>query len=115
MNHDVGVIETTRPSRGHDARSERPEETKNAAPVSHLIFVLLKEKGALENGLYGKGVDGGEERNRIQIMGRSLRIERAGGWYHVTGRGNERRAIFQDKRDRFDFVGLVSFVGDQTI
>jgi REP element-mobilizing transposase RayT len=39
-------------------------------------------------------------------MGRPLRIERAGGWYHITGRGNERRAIFQDNRDRFHFVEL---------
>ena len=41
-------------------------------------------------------------------MGRPLRIERAGGWYHVTGRGNERKAIYRDNRDRFHFVGLVA-------
>ena len=48
--------------------------------------------------------DGG----RVGIMGRSLRIERAGGWYHVTGRGNERKAIFRDNRDRFRFIGLLA-------
>jgi putative transposase len=41
-------------------------------------------------------------------MGRPLRIERAGGWYHVTGRGNERRAIFRDDRDREHFLELVA-------
>jgi putative transposase len=41
-------------------------------------------------------------------MGRPLRIERAGGWYHVTGRGNERKAIFRDNRDRFRFLGLLA-------
>jgi hypothetical protein len=41
-------------------------------------------------------------------MGRPLRIERAGGWYHVTGRGNERKSIYRDNRDRFHFIGLVA-------
>jgi len=41
-------------------------------------------------------------------MGRPLRIERAGGWYHLTGRGNERKSIFRDNRDRFHFVGLIA-------
>jgi REP element-mobilizing transposase RayT len=43
-------------------------------------------------------------------MGRPLRIERAGGWYHLTGRGNERKAIYRDNRDRFHFIGLVAEV-----
>ena len=33
-------------------------------------------------------------------MARSLRIELAGGLYHVMCRGNERRAIFRDDDDR---------------
>ena len=37
-------------------------------------------------------------------MARPLRIEHAGGWYHVTSRGNERRAIFHDDRDRAHFL-----------
>ena len=41
-------------------------------------------------------------------MGRPLRIERAGGWYHVTGRGNERKEIFWENRDRFHFMELVA-------
>jgi REP element-mobilizing transposase RayT len=40
-------------------------------------------------------------------MARPLRIERAGGWYHVSGRGNERRAIFRDDRDRLHFCELL--------
>jgi REP element-mobilizing transposase RayT len=31
-----------------------------------------------------------------------------GGGYHVTARGNERRAIFLDHRDRERFVGLLA-------
>jgi len=41
-------------------------------------------------------------------MARPLRIERAGGWYHVTSRGNERRPIFRDDRDRGHFVELLA-------
>ncbi len=37
-------------------------------------------------------------------MARPLRINVAGGWYHVTGRGNERRAIFRDDEDRHQFL-----------
>ena len=40
-------------------------------------------------------------------MARPLRIERAGEWYHVTARGNERREIYRDERDRRHFVELV--------
>jgi len=41
-------------------------------------------------------------------MARPLRIERPGGWYHVTARGNERRAIFRDERDRRHFLELLA-------
>ena len=41
-------------------------------------------------------------------MARPLRIERIGAWYHVTGRGNERRAIFRDDRDRQHFCELLA-------
>jgi REP element-mobilizing transposase RayT len=37
-------------------------------------------------------------------MSRPLRIERPGGWYHVTARGNERRDIFRDDKDRGRFL-----------
>ncbi len=40
-------------------------------------------------------------------MARCLRIVRAGAWYHVTARGNERRAIFRDERDRRHFLELM--------
>ena len=36
-------------------------------------------------------------------MARPLRIERIGAWSHLTARGNERRAIFRDDRDREHF------------
>ena len=40
-------------------------------------------------------------------MSRPLRIEHAGGWYHLTARGNERRAIFRDNQDRAHFCQLL--------
>jgi putative transposase len=40
-------------------------------------------------------------------MSRPLRIEHAGGWYHLTARGNERRPIFRDNRDRAHFCDLL--------
>ena len=40
-------------------------------------------------------------------MARPLRIEIAGGRYHVTSRGNERRPIFRDERDRCHFLELL--------
>ena len=40
-------------------------------------------------------------------MARPLRLEHPGGWYHLTARGNERRAIFRDDRDRAHFLELL--------
>ncbi len=40
-------------------------------------------------------------------MARPLRIERPGGWYHVTARGNERRPIYRDDRDRRRFCEVL--------
>ena len=42
------------------------------------------------------------------FVSRPLRIERAGGWYHVTARGNERRPIYRDARDRRHFCELLA-------
>ena len=36
-------------------------------------------------------------------MARPLRIEFPGAFYHVTSRGNERKAVFKTKRDREQF------------
>jgi len=41
-------------------------------------------------------------------MARPLRIEMAGGWYHVTARGNERKLIFRDDRDRRHALDLLA-------
>jgi REP element-mobilizing transposase RayT len=43
----------------------------------------------------------------MAAMARPLRIERVGAWYHVTSRGNERKLIYRDDRDRAHFVGLL--------
>ncbi len=40
-------------------------------------------------------------------MARPLRVDVAGGWYHVTARGNERKAVFRDERDRRRFLELL--------
>ena len=41
-------------------------------------------------------------------MARALRIERPGGRYHVTARGNERKPIYRDDSDRFHFLELLA-------
>ncbi len=40
-------------------------------------------------------------------MTRPLRINIPGGWYHVTARGQNREAIYYDKRDRTEFLDRV--------
>ena len=45
-------------------------------------------------------------------MARPLRIERAGAWYHVTGRGLERRSIFADAKDRNYWLDLLEEATD---
>ncbi len=40
-------------------------------------------------------------------MARPLRIEYPGAYYHVTSRGNERKAIFRDDTDREKFLDLL--------
>ena len=40
-------------------------------------------------------------------MARPLRIIFPGAWYHVTSRGQERRPIFLDDRDREHFLELL--------
>ena len=41
-------------------------------------------------------------------MARPLRIEYPGAYYHVTSRGNERKAIFRDDRDRERLLELLA-------
>jgi len=40
-------------------------------------------------------------------MGRPLRIEFAGAYYHVTSRGNERKDIFVSQKDREQFLSYL--------
>src|SRR5665213_1273200 len=40
-------------------------------------------------------------------MARPPRMERPGAWHHVTARGNERKAIYRDDRDREHFCELL--------
>ena len=40
-------------------------------------------------------------------MARSLRIQYPGAYYHVTCRGNDRKAIFLDDADRLRFLHLL--------
>ncbi|MBZ5536045.1 MAG: transposase [Acidobacteriia bacterium] len=48
-------------------------------------------------------------------MARPLRINVAGGWYHVTGRGNERHAIFRDDQDRQEFLERLAEAMDRFV
>ncbi|MBI5378663.1 MAG: transposase [Nitrospirae bacterium] len=41
-------------------------------------------------------------------MARPLRIQYPGACYHVTSRGNERKAVFSDARDRDDLLQRLS-------
>ena len=40
-------------------------------------------------------------------MGRPLRLEYSGAWYHFTCRGHERNEIFQDDHDREKFLTIL--------
>src|SRR6266542_6921268 len=46
-------------------------------------------------------------------MARPLRIEYGGAHYHVTSRGNERKAIFRDDIDREKFLELIGRAVEQ--
>ena len=43
------------------------------------------------------------------VMARPLRLEVSGGLYHVIARGNERKAIFRDDRDRAKYLERLAF------
>jgi len=48
-------------------------------------------------------------------MARPVRVDVEGGWYHVTARGIERRAIFVDTRDHEHFLELLATMGERSI
>ncbi len=52
-------------------------------------------------------VDGATRKGWIRGMARALRIGVVNGWYHVTNRGLERRAVFVDERCYEHFVELI--------
>ncbi len=44
------------------------------------------------------------------IMARPLRIEYAGAVYHITSRGNEKKAVFKSDQDRINFLNTLQHV-----
>ena len=40
-------------------------------------------------------------------MARPLRIEYCGAFYHITSRGNERKAVYKSHRDREEFLSYL--------
>ena len=44
----------------------------------------------------------------VEDMGRPIRIEYKGALYHITSRGNERRKIFLDEKDRTQFLRILA-------
>lgn len=46
-------------------------------------------------------------------MPRPPRLEFPGAVYHVTARGNERRSVFRDDRDREDYLARIAFYRDK--
>ena len=70
------------------------------------------------------GLPEGSHRNKEQLTGagsgsllasmaRPLRVDIAGGWYHVTARGDHRMAIFCDGRDEEHFGELLAEMREQ--
>ncbi len=43
-------------------------------------------------------------------MARPLRIEYPGAVYHITNRGNDKKAVFKDDQDRETFLKILAFV-----
>jgi REP element-mobilizing transposase RayT len=43
-------------------------------------------------------------------MTRPLRIEYPGAVYHITNRGNDKKAVFKDDQDRETFLKILAFV-----
>ena len=43
-------------------------------------------------------------------MTRPLRIEYASAVYHITSRGNEKKAVFKDDQDRINFLNTLQHV-----
>ena len=46
-------------------------------------------------------------------MARPLRILVAGGWYHVSSRGNRRQTLFHNDTDRRRFLGLLEQLAER--
>src|SRR4029077_14091805 len=49
----------------------------------------------------------------LRLMARPLRIEYDGALYHVTSRGNDRKAIFKNDRDRELFLNTLAQVTER--
>lgn len=49
-------------------------------------------------------IDGPAQSCDIHHMTRPLRINTVNGWYHITSRGQNRRRIFDDKKDHAEFL-----------
>src|SRR3990170_3925146 len=47
------------------------------------------------------------------LMARPLRIEYPGAVYHITSRGNEKKSIFKDDRDRKNFLATLRRVNQR--
>jgi putative transposase len=45
---------------------------------------------------------------------RPLRIEYAGAVYHITSRGNDKKAVFKDDLDRINFLNTLQHVNKET-
>ena len=46
-------------------------------------------------------------------MARPLRIEYAGAVYHITSRGNEKKAVFKSDQDRINFLNTLQHVNSR--
>ena len=49
----------------------------------------------------------------LPCMARPLRVQFRNGWYHVTARGNNRRRLYFDERDRRHFLQLLEEMSER--
>jgi REP element-mobilizing transposase RayT len=51
----------------------------------------------------------------LRNMTRPLRIEYPGAVYHITSRGNKKKAVFKDDQDRENFLNTLQHVNKRYI
>ena len=72
------------------------------------LFILQPGAGLLDRAAGGECLTVNRFSYTEGLMARAPEIERPDKWYHVTARGNERKAIFRSDGDRNHFCELLA-------